>query len=102
MILTRSFTILTILLGLSMTHTAQTGDTTFRIEKTLEISRVPAGFPVGFCLLTHKKKQYVAYYDKDRQMTVASQSIQDRLQRASGAAGKLRLLQGQRPHQGHC
>ncbi len=43
----------------------------FAVEDVLDISTVPASFPVGFCLLTHERLQYVAYYDADRNMTVA-------------------------------
>jgi hypothetical protein len=47
----------------------------FEVEESIEIAKVPAGFPVRFCLLTAGKTQYVAYYDKDRRMTVASRSL---------------------------
>lgn len=47
----------------------------FKVEESLDIAEVPAGFPVGFCLLTAGKTQYVAYYDKQRRMTVASRSV---------------------------
>jgi hypothetical protein len=47
----------------------------FKVEKSLDIAEVPADFPVGFCLLTIDKRQYVAYYDKDRNMTVASRTV---------------------------
>lgn len=47
----------------------------FTVEQMLEVAKVPAGFPVRFCLLTGEHRQYVAYYDKDRQMTVASRTL---------------------------
>ena len=47
----------------------------FKLEESLEIARVPADFPVGFCLLTHGGRQYVAYYDEERRMTVASRPL---------------------------
>lgn len=47
----------------------------FQIEDSLDIAQVPSGFPVGFCLLTAGKTQYVAYYDKLRRMTVASRPL---------------------------
>ncbi len=47
----------------------------YKIEQTWEISKVPSGFPVDFCLLTSGSRQYVAYYDQDRRMTVASRSV---------------------------
>jgi len=43
--------------------------------KRLKIDTVPAGFRVGFCLLTHGHKQYVAYYDAQHQMIVASRTV---------------------------
>jgi hypothetical protein len=42
------------------------------VSETHEISKVPAEFPVGFSLLGTPARQYVAYYDADRNMTVAS------------------------------
>jgi hypothetical protein len=42
------------------------------VSETLEISKVPAEFPVGFSLLTTPERQYAAYYDADRHMTVAA------------------------------
>ncbi len=49
--------------------------TQFRVEASLDVAEVPSGFPVGFCLLTEGDRQYVAYYDKQRRMTVASRSL---------------------------
>jgi len=49
------------------------------IEQNLEVAKVWSGHPVGFCLLTHGERQYVAFYDADRQMTVAARKLdQDR------------------------
>lgn len=49
--------------------------TQYSIEESSIIARVPAGFPVGFSLLTHDDTQYAAYYDEDHRMTVASRKI---------------------------
>ncbi len=46
-----------------------------RVEMSLEVSKVWSGHRVGFSLLTCEDQQYVAYYDQDRQMTVASRSL---------------------------
>ena len=46
----------------------------YQIENSMDIAEVPSGFPVRFCLLTTGKTQYVAYYDKDRRMTVAARA----------------------------
>lgn len=45
------------------------------VAESLEIAKVPAEFPVGFDLLTSTDRQYVAYYDADRHMTVAARSL---------------------------
>jgi hypothetical protein len=47
----------------------------YKIEEVCDISRVPASFPVGFALLTHGNQQFVAYYDAEKNMTVASRSL---------------------------
>ena len=46
-----------------------------KVEQSLDISPVWSGHPVGFCLLTQNDYQYVAYYDQDRRMTVASRKL---------------------------
>ncbi len=40
-----------------------------------QVDRVWAGHPVGFYLLTVGNRQYVAYYDADRVMTVAARDL---------------------------
>jgi hypothetical protein len=45
------------------------------VEMTIEVDRVWAGHPVGFCLLTHGRRQYVAYYDEQRRMSVAARDL---------------------------
>lgn len=45
------------------------------VSEVVDISDVPSSFPVGFSLLTAKDRQYVAYYDADRFMTVASRPM---------------------------
>lgn len=46
-----------------------------RIVDSWEIDEVPSGFPVDFSLLTGKRHQYIAYYNAERQMTVASRLL---------------------------
>lgn len=46
-----------------------------RVLEQLDLAPVWAGHPVGFSLLTSKDTQYVAYYDKDRRMTLASRPL---------------------------
>lgn len=43
--------------------------------KVLDIAPVWSGHPVGFALLTHEHRQYVAFYDADRRMTVAARNL---------------------------
>ena len=47
----------------------------YRVAEDLAVAKVPSWFPVRFCLLTHGEKQYVAYYDDQHQMTVASRAL---------------------------
>jgi len=46
-----------------------------RIEEALDVERVWSGHRVGFCLLTEGQRQYVAYYDAQRRMTVAMRKL---------------------------
>lgn len=46
------------------------------VDASLDIGKVPAGFPVRFCLLTKGSRQYVAYYDSQRRMTVAARRLE--------------------------
>src|SRR5687767_4787221 len=43
-----------------------------RVEKVIDVAPVWAGHPVGFALLTHKDRQFVAFYDDQRRMTVGA------------------------------
>lgn len=45
------------------------------VVRELEVARVWSGHPVRFCLLTSAPWQYVAYYDDQRQLTVASRRL---------------------------
>ncbi|MEI8294878.1 MAG: BNR-4 repeat-containing protein [bacterium] len=47
----------------------------WKVEQSWDIAEVPSEFPVGFSLLTEGEHQYVAYFDKNRQMTVASRKM---------------------------
>lgn len=46
-----------------------------KLAESLDIAPVWAGHPVGFSLLTDGDRQYVAYYDAERQMTIASRTL---------------------------
>jgi hypothetical protein len=45
------------------------------IVKVLDIADVWSGHPVGFSLVTTPTRQYVAYYDTNRDMTVAQRAL---------------------------
>ena len=45
------------------------------VPEVIEVAPVWAGHPVGFDLLTHKQKQFVAFYDAQRCMTIASRPL---------------------------
>lgn len=47
------------------------------IEKVMTIDKVWAGHPVSFFLLTEGDRQFVAYYNADRKMIVASRNIDE-------------------------
>lgn len=52
------------------------GDSQLEVEKSWVLGKVVADFPVGYCLLTDGKRQYVGYYDLQRRMTVASRLLE--------------------------
>jgi len=47
----------------------------WKTEKTIDVAPVWSGHPVRFCLLTHGKQQFVAFYDARRQMTVGVRKL---------------------------
>ena len=47
------------------------------IVQTLKIDSVWAGHPVGFCMYTHGERQYVAYYNANRNMVVGQRNLDD-------------------------
>ncbi len=52
-------------------------DKTETIEQVINIDKVWAGHPVGFCLLTHGNRQYIAYYNADRSMVVGQRNMDE-------------------------
>lgn len=46
-----------------------------QVVTALDIAPVWAGHPVGFALLTHGRRQYVAFYDDQRRMTIADRNL---------------------------
>jgi hypothetical protein len=49
-----------------------------RILEKIEVDRVWSGHPVGFSLLTQGDRQFAAYYDAERHMTVASRKLDEK------------------------
>ena len=45
------------------------------IEDSLDVASVWSGHPVGFALLTQPPRQYIAFYDAERRMTVAVRTL---------------------------
>ncbi|NCT09049.1 MAG: hypothetical protein GW772_03075 [Flavobacteriia bacterium] len=52
-------------------------DKTESIEQIIEIDSVWAGHPVDFCLYTHKTRQYIAYYNANRNMVVGQRNLDE-------------------------
>ncbi len=46
-----------------------------KVAQAIDVAPVWSGHPVRFALLTHAPHQYVAFYDAERQMTVASRRL---------------------------
>jgi len=47
------------------------------IVQTLKIDSVWAGHPVGFCLHTHADRQYIAYYNANRNIVVGQRNLDE-------------------------
>ena len=60
------------------------------IRRTIDIATVWAGHPVGFHLLTHGDRQYVAFYDAERRITIGART----LEAARDHRTRLRLQRG--------
>jgi len=78
----KRFLLLVIIALVSCTPKAKEGpividerDQKLDINKIIPIDSVWSGHAVGFSLLTHKDRQYIAYYDKDRYMTVGQRNL---------------------------
>jgi hypothetical protein len=48
------------------------------LAESVDVAPVWSGHSVGFCLLTDGEEQFVAYYDADRRLTVASRRLDSR------------------------
>lgn len=47
------------------------------VEQVIPIDKVWAGHPVGFALLTHQNRQYIAYYNAEQNMVVGQRNLDD-------------------------
>ncbi len=47
------------------------------VEQVIKIDKVWAGHPVGFSLLTHGNRQYIAYYNGNRNMVVGQRNLDE-------------------------
>ena len=47
------------------------------VSKSIAIDKVWAGHPVGFALLTHNHRQYIAYYNAERRMVVGQRNLDE-------------------------
>ena len=47
------------------------------VEQTIKIDSVWAGHPVGFCLYTTANRQYIAYYNANRNMVVGQRNLDE-------------------------
>jgi hypothetical protein len=47
------------------------------VGQVISIDKVWAGHPVGFCLYSHGKRQYIAYYNADRQTVLGQRNLTD-------------------------
>ena len=47
------------------------------VEQIINIDSVWAGHPVGFSLYTHGNRQYIAYYNANRNMVVGQRNLED-------------------------
>ena len=63
------------LLVASAAFAGQTVQRAPKIEMSLDVSPVWSGHPVGFFLLTKGNRQYVAFYDQERRMTVSGRTL---------------------------
>jgi hypothetical protein len=74
---TKEFTLRLIRLVLLMPLlcVSSTQGTEMEVKNRVDIMPVWSGHPVGFCLLTHGKHQFVGFYDAERRMTVAARTL---------------------------
>lgn len=70
--------VLCVIVFLFAARPALAAGSVWRVAERIDVEPVPSWFPVGFCLLTHGKSQYAAYYDANHRMTVGRRSLDER------------------------
>ena len=60
---------------LAAAFAAEAAQSAPEIEISLDVSPIWSGHPVGFFLLTRDDRQYLAFYDQERRMTVAARTL---------------------------
>ncbi len=53
----------------------EAGTATYQVLDRIPVEPIWSGTHVGYSLLTHENYQFIAYYDADRQMTIAQRSL---------------------------
>ncbi|MFO8012414.1 MAG: BNR repeat-containing protein [Phycisphaerae bacterium] len=72
------YIVISVALGVAaLAPAARAARPVYRVERVIEISPVWAGHPVGFDLLTRGDRQYAAFYDAERRMTVAARRVRE-------------------------
>ena len=74
----KCFLFFVLFICLSDISLAQQSDYSESIRQISGIDKVWAGHPVGFSLLTEGNRQYIAYYNADRNMVVGQRKLSDK------------------------
>ena len=69
----RIYYLLFILVFLTSCHNVSKNE-----EQRIDVAKVVSDFPVGFSLVTHGDMQFVAYYDTEHRLTVASRKLNEK------------------------
>jgi hypothetical protein len=67
--------VLLVVSPLLLPRPARAADEKVRVARVLEVAPVWSGHPVGFDLVTRGDRQYVAFYDAHRHMTIADRTL---------------------------
>ncbi len=59
----------------STSEQAGAADSVFQAERVIDVGPIWSGIPVGITLLNHGDRQFAAFYDADRKLTVATREL---------------------------